>query len=259
MGKLKGERQLHKVFSSIRDDESVKKELLASLKGKDLEDRIVRLLDKSGFTEMKMDQLAPEGVDSYIKAESSNDYGGACRNFALKKLRYKSYFVQEPNGSQQSPDFVVFDHDLIQCVDVKFNKGSSRNPVWNGCLPRTNTIYLWISLAANDMTFMRGNALLGDRERRLLLGFWEEASNLAERFNRKKMKNQIYGFQVYSRKTFSQTEKYNYRATTDYLNNEERKRLEDDVIRHLREYEDPRDEWDLRRFKKSVNPKRTLL
>jgi hypothetical protein len=74
-------------------------------------------------------------------------------------------FIREPNGSQQSPDFLIrFDNITLE-VDLK--SSSSGVIMWNSHLPKPNSLYIYSKIVGNviqDTTVFIGKDINFDLE-----------------------------------------------------------------------------------------------
>ena len=153
-------------------------------------------------------------------------------------VNYTLHFITQPFGSQQYPDFIIFDKTRIVCIETKFSRGNQTRPVWNSGLPRPNGIYIFGSYGRTDLTFFRGIDVVSIDDVKQLHDFFDKGLRAyQQQFNDDEMNKQKYGFRVYIRKAYEQSKKHNPNAIIDFFNNPYRIELEDSVIRSLQTYE----------------------
>ena len=218
--------KLLKVFTRMRESPE---EFVAAGKGKEFEDRIEYCIKEAGYTKLS-NEPKPEGW---------KDIRETLLLKHMVKLRDNQYghereFMVQPNGSQNYPDFLVFEDQKLVCIEVKFNVNKTGKPVWNSGLPRPNGIYVLGSYPRKDVTFFVGIDVVSMQDTKELHDFFDgELSEYKERFNASNWKNQPYGFSVYIRKTFEQNKKNNPSAIVDFYSNPNRLELEENVFRLL--------------------------
>ena len=201
---------------------------LKSAKGLDFEDRINEGLNTHGYSRVLRGDIGQNFSMIKEKCLRVND------TELLKNTdSHKKHFIKQPCGSQEYPDFWVFGEESIFSIEVKFSQGSQTRPVWNSGLPRPNGIYIFGSYGMRQITFFRGIDVVGTEEVEKLRSFFDDIKERQENFNRSEIKNQKYGFVVYSRAAYEQNKKFNYNAITDYFANPDRKKLEQNVIDYV--------------------------
>ncbi len=201
---------------------------LKSAKGAEFEDRINTSLHNIGYSRLIKDDLEDdlftilkiEVIDKETEVSISNPF-----------VHYKHHFITQPFGSQQYPDFLIFDNNQIVCIETKFSSVKKTHPVWNSGLPRPNGIYIFGSYGRKDLTFFRGIDVVSLDEVKRLHDFFDKGLKVYQKqFNDDEMNKQKYGFRVYIRKAYEQSKKHNPHAVTDYFNNPRRLELEESVI-----------------------------
>ena len=204
---------------------------LKSAKGKDFEDRINEGLNKHGYS-----PLMSDGDD--IDKKSLMIIKEKCQKFdsmeSIENLdSHKKHFIKQPCGPQDYPDFWVFCEKSIFSIEVKFSQQKTKKPVWNSGLPRPNGIYIFGSYGMKQITFFRGIDVVGIEEIKKMHCFFEDLKRQANKFNKSELKNQKYGFAVYSRKAYDQKKIDNEDAIIDYFTNPDREKLEQNVINYV--------------------------
>lgn len=204
---------------------------LAATKGAEFEDRINTRLHGLGYS-----RLVKSDLDSVAFAELKKQVldKATDRDIINPFPEYGKQFLQQPYGSQEFPDFLVFDGSRIVCLEVKFSTSKQNKPVWNSGLPRPNGIYIFGSAGKQDLTFFRGCDVVSVEETKQLHDFFDRGLKAHQtQFNQDRMKNQPYGFAVYIRKAFEQKATFNEAACLDFFGNPKRRELEQAVIDYL--------------------------
>ena len=232
------------VFLDIKSDEG--KSMLGSSTGDDFENQIAKKLKQYGFTqELSDNKCRDETLKKFlceIKPRIQSKSGSTLLENTLKKQgqQYINFFIAQPYGSQDFPDFLIFTNDKIFSIESKFVQGDSGRPVWNGNLPKMDGIYIFGSYSKQEVVFFRGEDVLPEDERLSLLKLWEETDKSFENWmskNKFEINNGIiastYGFTPYIRKAYQQSKKNNPDAILDFFKAPEKNVLKDNVIRWL--------------------------
>ena len=215
---------IYELFLDIKDNT---KNYLISDKGADFENQFMTGLERQGYEEAFFHQLG----DTYKRMFKQNIERD---NDIIDNETYLNYYyISQPFGTQQYPDFLIFDRDYVLCIELKFSKGKTAKPVWNSGLPRFYGLYLFGSYGRNDITFFRGCDILDDQDRELLKGFFDKELERSESFNSAYMSDQEFGFSTYARKAYQQTQKHNPDAITNFFDNPLRLKLERSVLDYL--------------------------
>ncbi|BBM88519.1 hypothetical protein COTS27_00200 [Spirochaetota bacterium] len=211
------------LFKDIQDN---KENYISQGKGEYFEERISAKLANIGYVKSIKSDI-DNGKDSYKKIKEivlSEDHEHILKNTFTTKSQH---FMVQPFGSQNYPDFLIFDNNRIITIETKFIASKQGKPVWNSGLPRLNGIYLFAS--REDVTFFLGKNLLSRTEINELHKFFKGLKEYQSEFNNK-MNAQKYGFAVYIRKAFQQQKKFNKAAITNFFTNPEREKLEEAVF-----------------------------
>ncbi len=208
---------------------------LASIAGKDFEDRIDAKLHKMGYSRILRHDLDNVGGDCFnlikcavLERESNDKIGNIYTEF-------NRHFIHQPFGRQNYPDFLVFSGEWIFAIETKFSAKNQSKPVWNSGLPRPNGIYVFGSMERKDLTFFLGGHILSIADTRKLHDFFDKGlKEYQDRFNAETMNQQKYGFAAYIRKAFEQKKAFNKKAILNFFDNPERAKLESAVIEYLR-------------------------
>lgn len=141
-------------------------------------------------------------------------------------------YIYQPNGSQNYPDFMVFEPDQVVCLEVKFAK--QPHPVWNSGLPRPNGFYILGCSTTKDITFFHGRDVITRDESKKMHAFFDRLKAEQQRFNKENMSGQRHGFAVYIRKAFEQKKKYNPGANTNYYDSPKRQTMQQNVLDYFK-------------------------
>lgn len=216
---------LYKLFLDIQEN---KDSYLQCSKGKEFEDRLDTYLHGIGYSRIKKEDV--ENFTHIKKDVLLKDREEDVSN----TTKYKKHYIIQPCGTQNYPDFMVFDEDRIISIEVKYSRKKQKKPVWNSGLPRPNGVYIFGSFGCRDITFFKGSDVLTLDEIRKLHQFFEEAKKSERAFNKSEMQNQTYGFKAYIRKAFDQSKTPNREAIPDYFNNPNRQSLENKVLSYVK-------------------------
>lgn len=103
----------------------------------------------------------------------------------------KPFFIYQPYNSQSFPDFLIFENELVIAFEVKsLTKGGTR-PMWNGGLPRPNSLYFFVSKKDNEikgLTFFKGELLSTAEETKDLELMFKKIKNYEKKLNQQHFK-----------------------------------------------------------------------
>jgi len=181
---------IRKAFIKIQKQQ---KDMVASPTGKDFEGQISKIFKDCGF-----DKYLPDDKElkPYLKANKKKiqkKYGETpLKNELYKKSRaYADFFVMQPYGSQNYPDFIVFTKKNVYLIESKFVSGKAKKPVWNGNLPKADGIYIFGSFYEQKVTFFLGNDVLANKERLSILSLWDRTDKEFNQWKKKTVNNII--------------------------------------------------------------------
>ena len=97
-------------------------------------------------------------------------------NKVVDELVGKCIFIEQPFGSQNSPDFIVCINGFILWIECKSGKNTI---TWNSGYPREEFLYVYSCKKKNTTTVFLGS----------LTDLWEENPNFGERYNNFDKKN----------------------------------------------------------------------
>ena len=216
---------LSKTFSSLRTEETRKK-ITRAVTGKEFELRFVSLLEGNRLLRCFQDDF-PSQVWKSIKVEILKKTNCGAMNNAKEK---KSHFVTQLYGSQQYPDFLVFEDAKIWAIETKFNQKKASHPFWNSGLPRPNGIYIYDCGARKQITFFVGKDVVQSSIVEQMHHKLDKLKTMATNFNKQELTTQPHGFMIEVRKAFSQSKRFNPNAILDFIANPNRKILEKAAI-----------------------------
>lgn len=208
------------------------------------EDNIKAYLRKHSINSISMDDKILtkylKEIKPLIQAKSGNTL---IKNTLYEQTRatfgdmYKEFYIWQPFGTQNYPDFLIFSESKIWSVEIKYSTKNKQKPLWNGNLPKQNALYIFGSFEKRDLTFFRGEDILPENERIMLLDFWAALDEVKNEWEQKFSKNignksiaNSYGFQPYIRKAYFQGKNFNKDAEIDFFKNKNRSTLEQNLI-----------------------------
>ncbi|MBN0970433.1 hypothetical protein [Mycoplasma phocoeninasale] len=258
---------LSRIFKEIKADPL---KYATSNTGEDFEANFMKLLRKEGFIHIKAGKNFSAAQSEIKELEKNSTFSSDAElKQILKKIKeqildktstelvenpfqnFNEYFIYQPYGSQNFPDFLVFSSKYIIPIETKFSKYEdklkskeiSSRPVWNSNLPKANAIYLY-AVSGRDTTFFMGSDILNNDVRRILIEYFENLDKGTDQLD-KLLSNldNNFGFYPYIRKAYEQKqEKSTYQkdgkiAIESYFSNK-RDQRENTVIDFLSSLED---------------------
>ena len=219
---------LSQTFASLRT-EQMRQKITRAEKGKEFEERFVSLLEDHRLMRCFQDDFPPQ-VWKSIKMEILKKTNGGDIDNETKK---KAHFVTQPYGTQQYPDFLVFEDEKIWAIETKFNQKKASHPFWNSGLPRPNGIYIYACGARKQITFFVGKDVVHPIVAEKMHHELDRFKTMAVNFNKQELTTQPHGFLIEVRKAFSQSKQFNKNAVLDFISNPKRNELEESVIKFL--------------------------
>lgn len=214
--------ELKQFFENIN---KTRKNFAPANKGSDFEQIIRGDLKKFGFTEMVHHQKNSSQIVKYISNYEEIDEKIAKKKwfdvknaFKEKKSleiianpfkKIKRFFIFQPNGSQDFPDFLLILDNSIIPLEIKFSKNRTKRndlnsfkPMWNSNIPKQNAIYIY-GVANEDTTYFLGSDILEIDTRNALIDFFEKIDKGEKKSieDLKKLKND-FGIYPYIRKAY---------------------------------------------------------
>ena len=219
---------LSQTFASLRTEETSQK-ITRAEKGKEFEERFVSLLEDHRFMRCFQDDFPPQIWKSVKMKILEKTNGGDL----LNETKKKAHFVTQPYGSQQYPDFLVFEDAKIWAIETKFNQKKASHPFWNSGLPRPNGIYIYACGFRKQITFFVGKDVVQSSTAAQMHHELDKFKTRATTFNKQELTTQPHGFMIEVRKAFSQSKGFNPNAILDFIENPNREILEKAAIAFL--------------------------
>ena len=147
-----------------------------------------KLLIKNGFLKKTLGEVGMLKHDVRIRVDKNES---------------TLFFIPEPLGSQNTPDFLVSDEEgNLFYIELKSSK--QEKITWNGGWPKDNFIYLFSTEKHNSQTIFMGSDCWQSEDRTLLLEHAKKLKELTDTFNKSLKGKQTY----YTRNMFNDNEKY---------------------------------------------------
>lgn len=123
----------------------------------------------------------------------------------------KCYYMNQPNGSQRAPDFIVFDNDEHIELECKSRK-TGYKPMWNSSIPCKNTYYIFTNKKDDKTLIIEGNQIITEKLEKVLNQYKKETKLLENKFNKELKKfsetDNPYDIGVYARNMFVQNKHF---------------------------------------------------
>lgn len=174
------------------------------------ENQIKSLLEKHGFTIITKKE--------FVKLYEGN-----------WDLLPEHYGVEQPFGSQQSPDFRVKHNSKLVDIECKSNNKSAF-PVYNTGLPKPDVFYIFTCGKYNATTIYISNDVVMKRKRELYACLIDELNAILRKYQAMpEWQDDDRGFDFYIRNMFKQTGKW---TRTDYFKHKDRQLCESNVLNY---------------------------
>ena len=141
--------RLSKVFDEIL---RIEYSTLKGEPGNALEEEVKSSLDQSEFTKLSSDVLS-ETHKKHIRKGQINT------KWFKKGLPEGMWYIHEPLGSNDKPDFIVLFNGVFFLMECKTSK-KSQKITWNTSYPQPYIIYVFSEKVSNKTTIFRGTVLL---------------------------------------------------------------------------------------------------
>lgn len=234
---------MSKFSEVIKDVKKNKSKLTNAANGTGFENQLMILLRTNGFVQYtrKDDTNVNDFLDK-IKPTIQQKKGDTLvdNDLKLKGKEYVNFFIWQPYGKQNFPDFLIFTEYKVFSLETKYTKDKSICPMWNGNLPKKDGLYIFGSYGLKDIVVFRGEDVLPEEERVELINFWDSVDKEFKTYekNRKKRheKGKIkadYGFSPYMRKTYNQNKNINKNSILNYFTDSRRENNEKKVIQYI--------------------------
>ena len=222
-------QSVYHVFKAIQSDPTLRRRMVAATNGAELENYFKDEMSKRGFNRVMPDGLtqtekpAYDGLRNRVKDTSTP--------LVNPILRLSAHYIEQPNGSQDYPDFMVFERTHIWAIEPKHRSGNGGHPMWNSGTPRKHGIYLFGN--RQDVTFFLGGDVLTDEQVEAIRQYRLQTRNLRDATNQGSLAGQEYGFSVYDRFMLQQQRTNSPGAVLDFFTNPRRAQLENRVLAML--------------------------
>lgn len=239
--------KLIKFFEAIYNDRT---KITASPDGKIFEENFKNYLKRAGFNQASLNIIDDEQKSFLAKIKpkilSKNNteiLDNSLFATNTKRIEYTDFFIWQPHGSQNFPDFLVFCEKYIFAIETKFSSKTNNKPMWNSNIPKENSIYVFASYTQKDLTFFLGHDVIEKKEREEMLKLWqktdEEYKKWEKDFSQKVKVGEFankYGFTTYIRKAYEQKNTHNKNAVLNFFKNLSRGDLEKSVFEFINKY-----------------------
>lgn len=141
------------------------------------ENQIKQIIEKHGFLEIDLNKWNTFcKKDGKIKARDKL-LKGKCYTFG-------DGYIHQPCGSQDSPDFIIFENGNVYMIECK-STNDGDVPVYNGGLPKEKYIYVYTSNKHNSTTIYLGSDIVPEKARIKFLELAKQHKALDDKFNEK--------------------------------------------------------------------------
>jgi hypothetical protein len=181
------------------------------------ENAVEDALISNGFLKSKIEKITKLQRDLALKG---GDIPG------LKDGEY----ILHPTGKNDNPDFIVRYNGKLYFIECK--SCHQTNPVYNGCLPKEEYIYIFTSKATNETTIFYGKDVVSLRKRKLYSKFLAELNKTLHKYqNMPEWEDESRGFDFTIRNMYTQS---GGSEKTDYFTHKERLICEQNVLNSIR-------------------------
>lgn len=137
-------------------------------------------------------------------------------------------FIYQPNGNNNSPDFIVNDLGKVYSLECKSVKKAAK-PVYNGGLPKEDYIYIFCSGKYDQTTIYYGNDVVPPEVREIFNRLIEKLTIVHDEFRQEfiNCKQNVRGFGYFIRHMYIQAGKA---EKTNYFTHKDRSKCEQNVL-----------------------------
>ena len=237
---------MSKLVDFLEDVKKNKKDFLDADDGEQCEKLFSERLseyfaDMTSTTDKSIRKFKKTIKDSVLNKERSNVVDNTLYSSNPENESYKNYFIYQPYGSQNYPDFLVVTEYKVFAVEIKYSAKSAPKPMWNSNLPKEDGIYIFGCKGLKKLIIFRGGDILPSKEREALLQIWKDLEkkkdelvlNFKNRIESEEFEN-AFGFEPYLRHAFQQTQTTNDDAIINYFDNPSKSSLEKKAIDFVR-------------------------
>jgi hypothetical protein len=146
-------------------------------------------------------------------------------------LRY-GQFIYQPNGNNNSPDFIVNDLGKVYSLECKSVKKGAK-PVYNGGLPKVDYIYIFCSGKYDQTTIYYGKDIVPPEVRDIYERLLKKLNIVLDEFKQEfiNCEENNRGFGYFLRHMYIQAGK---KQKTDYFTHKDRNKCEENVFNTFR-------------------------
>lgn len=123
----------------------------------------------------------------------------------------KFYYINQPNGSQRPPDFIVVDNNESVELECK-SKKTGYKPMWNSSYPNRTNLYIFTTQKDNRTLIIPGNKITTPKLETLLEKYKKATKQLEITFNKEikelSKEDNPYDIGVYARNMFVQNKHF---------------------------------------------------
>lgn len=123
----------------------------------------------------------------------------------------KCYYINQPNGSQKPPDFIVVDDNESIELECK-SKKTGYKPMWNSSYPNRTNLYIFTNQKDNKTLLIPGNKITTPKLETLLEKYKKDHKIFHDKFNKELKKlskeDNPYDISVYARNMFIQNKHF---------------------------------------------------
>ena len=186
------------------------------------ENAILSLLQTNGF---KQATIVATKKKSILSKKQRNEI---LSSGVWDKLDNGEY-IHQPCGKNDSPDIIVKCNDKLYFLECKSSKMLS--PMFNGCIPKKEYIYIFSSEKYNETTMFYGMDIMSFNKRLLYEQMTTELQQVLDKYrNTEEWLDDKRGFDFYIRKMFIQV---GPASNTDYFTHADRETCEMNVLNSM--------------------------
>jgi len=130
----------------------------------------------------------------------------------------KCYYINQPNGSQRPPDFIVVDNNESVELECK-SKKTGYKPMWNSSYPNRTNLYIFTTQKDNRTLIIHGNKITTPKLETLLEKYKKATKQLEITFNKEikelSKEDNPYDIGVYARNMFVQNKHFDEKDNID--------------------------------------------
>lgn len=134
----------------------------------------------------------------------------------------KFYYMNQPNGSQRPPDFIVVDSATNESIELECkSKKTGYKPMWNSSYPNRTNLYIFTTQKDNRTLIIPGNKITTPKLETLLEKYKKATKQLEITFNKEikelSKEDNPYDIGVYARNMFVQNKHFDEKDDIDNI------------------------------------------